>query len=132
MANLPPLPASAVMQDAPRAQTEGIKLAAFRLEIPPGDTQHCDGPGYFFYVAEATQPLEVAIDDASDFFPWDAALSAQSRAGRTFRRVTVRNTGIEPLTGILYAGYGVNISDHRLHQLRHPSLNHRKNRNAIP
>ncbi|OAM87579.1 discoidin domain-containing protein [Termitidicoccus mucosus] len=103
-------------------QSNPAPLQCFRFNIEPGRHASFDGYGDFAYIAAANGPLELAIDDNTNFFPWDIALALEynklpvaSGSRYYFRRIAVRNSGAEPLTGILYTGF-VTINDHRLHE----------------
>jgi hypothetical protein len=103
-------------------QSNPAPLQCFRFHIEPGKHDSFDGYGDFAYIASANGPLELAIDDSTNFFPWDIALALEynklpvaTGSRYYFRRIAVRNVGPEPLTGILYTGF-VSINDHRLHE----------------
>jgi len=91
-------------------------MQGFVLRIEPGEVQHCDNYGNFYYVATADQPLEIAVNDGQNFFPWDAAMAVEMGREAAFRRISVKNVGQGRLVGMLYTGFA-KITDHRLHQI---------------
>jgi hypothetical protein len=105
-------------------QSNPAPFQAFRFNIEPGQHTVFDGYGDFAYISEANGPLEIAVDNNTNFFPWDTALAlyyaapdAATGTPHYFRRISIKNAGTEMLTGVLYCGFRARVTDHRLHQL---------------
>lgn len=93
------------------------KMRAHRFTLRPGESLPFPGVGNFAYIAQADGPVEIALNEDADFMPWDTALATNYNQGEVFPIVWLRTTGDAVVTGILYVGYKVSITDHRLHQL---------------
>jgi hypothetical protein len=97
-------------------QSNPAPLQSFRFNVEPGKSVPFDGYGDFACIAEASAPLEIAVDDNTNFSPWDTALPLEYNPPHHFRRIAIRNPGVETLTDLLFTGFA-RINDHRLHQL---------------
>jgi len=109
-------PAS-VFELTPRPNVMPPGVQSFIVDLAPRQFRHYDAIGNFVYVATTTAELEIAIDDGVSYMPWDAAMALNYSGGNSFRRISLRNPSDTRITGILYIGAGVSVTDHRLHTM---------------
>ena len=98
-------------------------LNAYPFNLGPGDSIVFSCVGNFAYIGSATGTIQIAVDDLTNYMPWDVAMAWSMGPNHYFSRFGIKNPddAVSYVTGIVYLGFGT-ITDHRMHILGSQTL----------